>query len=272
MEIKKILYVLLPGVLLCLVFAGVLKYAESVGKEENIVNQPTASPYIQANKVQKGEVAKETVIQVTREPEEGIMEPTVDTMEPAEKPVEDTKEVAAGWEEQISPMPVITEAPVMAPTSEPAPKKEEIPAVQNTPLPVSPTEAPQETPSLLPQSTQPPMLTKEPPVEEEVHVHEFEKAVWELPTCQKGGYYNNICKTCGFEESVTQEPLPHQVKDVIIQEGNCMEDRVIRHICTECEIQVGSDTRYPLYDVHKWGTEEVDGKLVEYCERCGVVK
>ena len=102
--------------------------------------------------------------------------------------------------------------------------------------------------------------------------HAFTKSVWELPTCQKGGYYNNVCARCGLVECVTQEPLAHQTEDIIVQEGNCMEDTIIQHICKECGIQVRGETRYTPYDVHMWTTMEADGTEITYCERCGVAK
>ncbi|MBQ7777199.1 MAG: hypothetical protein IJ379_14875, partial [Lachnospiraceae bacterium] len=102
--------------------------------------------------------------------------------------------------------------------------------------------------------------------------HAFEKAIWELPTCQKSGYYNNICARCGLVECITQNPLPHQVEDIVIQEGNCMEDTVIRHVCKQCGLQTESDTRAPVYDTHKWLTETVDGEVLTSCEWCGVAK
>lgn len=102
--------------------------------------------------------------------------------------------------------------------------------------------------------------------------HDFIKSVWELPTCMKGGYYNNVCKRCGLVECVTQEPLPHEAEDILIQEGNCMEDTVIQHVCKVCGVKVKNDTRYTLYDVHLWVNIEVDGETVNCCERCGVTK
>lgn len=102
--------------------------------------------------------------------------------------------------------------------------------------------------------------------------HDFVKSVWELPTCMKGGYYNNICNRCGQVECVTQTPLPHEVEDILIQEGNCMEDTVIQHICKLCGIKVKDDTRYTPYDVHAWITALVDGAELTYCERCGVIR
>ena len=102
--------------------------------------------------------------------------------------------------------------------------------------------------------------------------HDFVQSIWELPTCQKGGYYNNICNRCGVVECVTQEPLPHEIKDIVLQEGNCMSDTVIQHICTLCGVKVKMDTRFTNYDAHNWITEKVDGMEVEYCEWCGIVK
>lgn len=102
--------------------------------------------------------------------------------------------------------------------------------------------------------------------------HDFVKSVWELPTCMKGGYYNNVCSRCGQVECVTQEPLPHEVEDILVQEGNCMEDTVIQHICKVCGMKVKEDTRYTLYDVHSWTSMEIDGEEITYCERCGVAK
>ena len=101
--------------------------------------------------------------------------------------------------------------------------------------------------------------------------HEFEASVWETATCLKSGYYNNVCRRCGLVESVTVEPLPHDVEDILIQEGNCMQDTVIRHICKSCGQQVESDTRYTP-EVHKWSSAVVDDREVFYCEWCGVVQ
>ncbi len=102
--------------------------------------------------------------------------------------------------------------------------------------------------------------------------HDFIKSVWELPTCMKGGYYNNVCNRCGQVECVTQEPLPHEVEDIPVQEGNCMEDTVIQHICRMCGLKVKSDTRYTPYDVHSWVTTMEDGMEITYCEWCGVAR
>ena len=71
---------------------------------------------------------------------------------------------------------------------------------------------------------------------------------------------------------MTQAPLPHEVEDIVVQEGNCMEDTVIRHICKQCGVQVESDTRYTVYDAHSWVTERVDNMEVTYCERCGLAR
>lgn len=102
--------------------------------------------------------------------------------------------------------------------------------------------------------------------------HDFTKSVWELPTCQKSGYYNNVCNRCGLVECVTQEPLPHEVEDIMLQEGNCMEDTVIQHVCKVCRVQVKEDTRYTRSDVHAWKRESIDGEEIVYCERCGVAQ
>ena len=101
--------------------------------------------------------------------------------------------------------------------------------------------------------------------------HDFHKSVWETATCLKGGYYNNICQRCGLVESVTEEPLPHDVENILIQEGNCMQDTVIRHICRSCGQQVESDTRYTP-QIHKWTAAVVDGSEMIYCEWCGVAQ
>lgn len=102
--------------------------------------------------------------------------------------------------------------------------------------------------------------------------HDFTKSVWESPTCQMGGYYNNTCKRCGIVECVTEAPLPHEAEDIIVQEGNCMEDTIIRHVCKNCGVQVESDTRYTPYDLHTWVTEIIDGITISCCSNCGVVK
>lgn len=246
---------MLLGCVFCFGFVVILNGTQS---KDTVANNPIQSTTEETASTESREEtsATESDVQLTQEPV------------PIATVVRESEESDSEQEHSSEE----TMAPTIVPTSAPSPKREETETVQNTPQSISPTTVPQVTQEPGPQSTPAPVTTKEPIVEEEVHVHEFEKAIWELPTCQKGGYYNNICKVCGFEESVTQEPLPHQVKDIIIQEGNCMEDRVIRHICSECDIQVRSDTRYPLYDLHQWTMEDVDGAMVECCERCGVVK
>lgn len=270
MEIRKTVFVLLVGLVASLAFAGVCKFMKEQGEEVEIitevvqeceaVSQPKEIP---AQKEEIGQV-KETdppLLQETEVSEAPTEVPLVEEATTLEMP---TKEDEAE----------VTQAPL---------KPTEAPTPQPTMAPVTPTQAPQtpetteaagssEVQIIEPQNTDVPQVTESPIVEESVHTHEFEKAIWELPTCQKGGYYNNICKICGLVEGVSQEPLPHETEDIVIQEGNCMEDRVIRHVCKFCGVQTESDTRYPLYDEHQWGTEEVDGVAVEYCERCGVVK
>lgn len=101
--------------------------------------------------------------------------------------------------------------------------------------------------------------------------HSMKVAVWESATCQKAGFYNNICERCGLTESVTEAALSHVVEDVLIREGNCMEDTVIRHLCKTCGEQVEPDTRYTP-QTHQWLEAEVDGEMVLYCEWCGITK
>ena len=100
--------------------------------------------------------------------------------------------------------------------------------------------------------------------------HDFVKSVWELPTCQKGGYYNDVCSRCGLVVCVSQEPLAHETEDIILQEGNCMEDTVIQHRCRVCGMETMDETRYTLYDAHTWVAAMVDGEEITYCERCGI--
>lgn len=101
--------------------------------------------------------------------------------------------------------------------------------------------------------------------------HVFQVSIWETPTCLKGGYYNNICERCGLVECVTQPALSHEVEDITIQEGNCMEDTIIRHRCKNCGQQIKSDTRFTP-QIHQWGSAVVDGQPVTYCEWCGVTQ
>ena len=187
-------------------------------------------------------------------------------------------------EENVTPLPIVSAPPILTenPTRSPIPKvtKTPQPAVVYTPAPIAEeTKAPiieETTTPIIVQPTAPTAVStpspEVPEKEEEEHVHEFEMYIWELPTCLKGGYYNNICKECGLVESVTQEPIGHEVEDIVIQEGNCMEDQIIRHICKMCEQPVKSDTRYTVNDKHLWMMEQVDGADVECCVRCGVTK
>lgn len=255
---------------MCMIFAGVLKCVNRVGKGETGTSEP--------------------------------VKPVVETMEIIEESVEQSVEHVDDSEEKESPAPVKTAVPTMVPTSKPTQKQEEASDTKDSSQSIGPTEfsgeiqAPKETPASLPQNTPvpipqdtpvpiipdtpaptpqvtpTPIPVQEPAVEEEVHSHEFEKFIWELPTCGKGGYYNNVCKICGFVECVSLEPLSHETEDIVIQEGNCMEDKVIRHVCKICGEQTESDTRYPEYDKHQWGSAEVDGVMVEYCEQCGITK
>ena len=200
-------------------------------------------------------------------------------------------------------VPTPDPAPTESPTSPPLPVEDPIPTpipVENsvviptqtqTPPPVlSPTLSPEQThppilsPTMPPEQTPPPVPTPTiSPEEEKQDVtqpeqedacafgHDFSTSVWETATCLKSGYYNNICRRCGLVESVTEEPLPHDVEDILIQEGNCMQDTVIKHICKSCGQQVQSDTRYTP-EIHKWCCTVIDNKEVVYCEWCGIVQ
>ncbi len=101
--------------------------------------------------------------------------------------------------------------------------------------------------------------------------HAMKVAVWESATCLKNGFYNNICERCGLTESVTEAPLEHVVEDVVIREGNCMEDTIVRHMCKNCGQQVCGDTRYTP-QTHQWTETEVDGELLIFCQWCGVAR
>lgn len=229
-------------------------------QESASICEATEVPVIQMTKEPPG-LAETPEVSETEVPVEITEAPSLKEAEPSHKPtpIPAAKETKAPPKPTEEPKDQVTKAPVVAEYTT------QIPDVTEEPRPL-------ETPIPEPQVTDVPVLTQAPPLQETAHIHEFEKAIWELPTCQKGGYYNNICKTCGVVEGVSVEPLPHETEDVVVQEGNCMEDRVIRHVCKICGVQTESDTRYPLYDEHLWGTEEVDGMMVEYCERCGVVK
>lgn len=117
------------------------------------------------------------------------------------------------------------------------------------------------------EGTAKPLLTEET----QEHVHDYIRGVWESPTCQKSGYYNNICKECGVVECVMQEPISHESKEIVLQEGNCMSDTIIRHECTMCGMQTLPDTHYTENNLHNWLTEQIEGTEVTYCTWCGVV-
>lgn len=251
---------ILCGLLICIMLAVILNKGKQEEKPisyltETLVPTTTKEP-------EKRKEPNETEVPNVTE----VMEvPNV-----TEVPIAETE--ASSPKTTSAPLP--TPNPTQIPTSKPIPKETQtpLPIITNAPLPMI-TETP--TPVITPTPAPAVPPTSEPIVtdkEEEAHVHQFEKAVWELPTCEKGGYYNNVCKECGAVECITQEPIPHEVEDIVIQEGNCMEDRIIRHICKMCEQPVESDTRYTVYDKHSWTTEQIEGEELEYCAWCGVAK
>ncbi len=249
---------------------------------ETVVSRPTNKP-----EISMGNVGKEPEA-VTDKPD---IEPETVVSRPTEKP-----EMSMGSVEEepeaVMSKPVVEQETT---TSEPEEKRP-----TTTKVPVA--EAPKQTPIL---PAEEPRQTPIPPV---IHVHEvateqreatcletgiekeycklckevlrekttdplghdFVKSVWELPTCQKGGYYNDVCSRCGLVVCVSQEPLAHETEDIILQEGNCMEDTVIQHRCRVCGMETMDETRYTLYDAHTWVAAMVDGEEITYCERCGI--
>lgn len=105
----------------------------------------------------------------------------------------------------------------------------------------------------------------------QVSGHDFMEGIWESPTCTKKGYYHNICQNCGLVESVTQEALPHETEDVVVQEGNCMNDTVIRYVCKTCGLQTEEETRFTP-DIHNWVKAILEDEEVTYCTWCGCVR
>lgn len=110
-------------------------------------------------------------------------------------------------------------------------------------------------------------------LEEEVqeHKHVFVKTVWEDATCEKSGYYANVCKECGLEENVQETPISHETEEIVVQVGNCMEDTIIHQVCKYCGQQIGEEFRYTESDKHEPIEENVDGTVIICCARCGVV-
>lgn len=107
--------------------------------------------------------------------------------------------------------------------------------------------------------------------EGKVHEHTFVKTVWESATCEKSGYYTRVCGECGLEENVQEAPLAHETQAVVVQKGNCMEDTIIRQICKFCQQQIGQEVRYTESEQHELIEDNVDGVIITYCLRCGVV-
>lgn len=104
----------------------------------------------------------------------------------------------------------------------------------------------------------------------QVHEHTFVKNVWESATCEKSGYYTKVCSECGLEENVQEAPLAHETEAVVVQEGNCMEDTIIRYVCKYCQQQIGQEIRYTEVEIHDPAESNVDGVIITYCLRCGV--
>ncbi len=191
-----------------------------------------------------------------------------------------------------TPEPEMTPEPEKTPEPETTPEPEKTSEPETTPEPekiLEPetTTEPEKTPKPeiiskpieLPSASEKPSDQQELPSSDVIMPnenrcdlgHTYEKSVWESATCLKSGYYNNVCQVCGLVEMVTENPLPHDVEEVVVSEGNCMEDRVVRHICKSCGQQVGTDERISVSE-HEWSKETVDGNEVCVCKWCGVVE
>lgn len=256
MGIGKRVIGIICGLLLCIVLVVVLNKGKQVEKPKEDVVQEALAPTPFLTEIPTPVASQEP--EKTKPPTE------------TEVPIEETDTHLPP--ETSAPLPTPKPTAIPTPKETPIPKETPtpLPAITDTPSPViAATPLPVITNTSAPSATPVPEVTDK---KEEEHVHQFEKSVWELPTCEKGGYYNNVCKECGVVECVTQDPIPHEVEDLVIQEGNCMEDRVIQHICKMCEQPVKSDTRYTVYDKHSWTTELIDGVEAEYCAWCGITK
>lgn len=297
MEIKRWLGILLVGGVLACICCYCLSQTKMETEETGQISERAWEEASQKEEVQQSDTPEN--FQDTgkwKEPEETVIieestqasrvEEPDRTMEPYEAVVpQEAEESGESGESESATLPVKQETE-MEPKESAQPKETELAEPSSSPAqsskpeqpvqseqPVQPIQTAPSTPTPVWEPTPSPeqiVNTPAPSQAEEEHIHDFKKSIWELPTCQKGGYFNNICQICGFEECVTQNPLPHEVEDILIQEGNCMEDTIIRHICKICGFQVKSDTRYTEYDKHEWVMEMVDGVEMKVCIRCGI--
>ena len=280
MVIKRFFYFLEIMGIMTLLLTGCQK-EKKVPVQSELTQEP-----LQFEEEQEGSMFTETQTPVEPEPSKGPPQATAISQTVTATPPQttDTPQETSHISPQASVQPALTKHPIQfTPVPESVPPastripsqtlpgtEERKPVSTEEPIPSgSVTQIPKPEPTEEPTHIQ--VLPTSSPVPE-VHTHEFEVSVWELPTCSKGGYYNNVCKSCGFVECITQEPLPHKAEDVVVQKGICMKDTVIQHICKECQIKVSEDTRYTESNLHQWVKEIVDGAEIEYCELCGTTK
>lgn len=116
----------------------------------------------------------------------------------------------------------------------------------------------------------------------ECGVHDWQWKSLSGPTCQEPYEVQEICARCEcLGEKVTVGPDEHTWEDTVVSNGNCIDPKVISHVCSVCGAEQPNTVNYEnrarmLHDFQSYSGSRVDREynaVIYYqcdkCTRCG---
>lgn len=105
--------------------------------------------------------------------------------------------------------------------------------------------------------------------------HSYSENEYTAPTCTESGISRHICGVCGYEETVTSQPLGHSVTDwTVAKEPTCSETGLKTGICSLCKIEQTEEVpttehTFGDWEISLYPTVSQIGEKTRLCTVCG---